>query len=138
MGLLARREHSARELSHKLKSRDYDEVSIQAVIESLIDEGLQSDDRFAEQFTRSRVEKGYGPIRIRQELRERGIADSLISHYLDVNDPEWPRRAQKAREKRFGRGLPGEYREQARQARFLQQRGYTSEQIMRIIKAGDE
>ena len=79
MGLLARREHSARELSHKLKSRDYDEVSIQAVIESLIDEGLQSDDRFAEQFTRSRVEKGYGPIRIRQELRERGIADSPIT-----------------------------------------------------------
>ena len=106
MGLLARREHSARELSHKLKSRDYDEVSIQAVIESLIDEGLQSDDRF--------------------------------SHYLDVNDPEWSRRAQKAREKRFGRGLPSEYREQARQARFLQQRGYTSAQIMRIIKAGDE
>jgi len=126
------------ELTHKLRLRNYDEASIQAVIESLIDEGLQSDNRFAEQYARTRIEKGYGPVRIRQELRERGISDSLISHYLEMNGPDWTARAVQAREKRFGRALPGEYSEQAKQARFLQQRGFTTEQILKIIKAGDE
>ena len=118
--------------------RNYDEVAIQSVIETLIDEGLQSDNRFAEQYTHSRIERGYGPVRIRQELRERGISDPLISLYLDMNDPDWPARASKAREKRFGRALPVDYSVQAKQARFLQQRGFTTEQILEIIKSGDE
>ena len=138
MGLLARREHSAQELFHKLRAREYDESAIQTAIDSLIKDGLQSDERFAEQFIRSRTERGYGPVRIRLELRERGIDDAIISHSLDMNDPVWKERARVVREKRFGHKVPDAYSERARQARFLQQRGYAFDQIRQLIYAGDD
>jgi regulatory protein len=75
MNYLARREHSQEELRLKLSQRGFSERLINEVIGELRDENLQSDARFAEVFTRSRVAKGYGVYRIRQELRQRGIAE---------------------------------------------------------------
>lgn len=136
MGLLARREHSAVELFHKLRMRGYDEASIQAVIDTLGKEGLQSDNRYTENYIHNRIEKGFGPVRIVQELREKGVDDELISLHLAELGPDWLQLAGQARIKRFGPGLPQDFREQAKQSRFLQQRGFSGEYIGRLFKAG--
>jgi len=135
---LARREHSAWELARKLRMRGYDEQSVQSVVSELAREGMQSDSRFAENYVHHRLEKGFGPLRIAPELRERGIGDDLIDLHLDRTAQEWVQRASLARQKRFGAKLPATFREQARQSRFLQQRGFSGDQIRQIFKAGDE
>lgn len=134
--MLARREHSAVELFHKLRMRGYDEASIRTVIEALGKEGLQSDNRYTEIYILNRIEKGYGPVRIVQELREKGVDDELITLHLAERQPDWLQLAGQARIKRFGRKLPQDFREQAKQSRFLQQRGFSGEHISRLFKAG--
>ncbi|MGH8119366.1 MAG: regulatory protein RecX [Gammaproteobacteria bacterium] len=138
LGFLAGREHSALELSRKLKLKGYEAQYVQPVVAELARAGLQSDDRFTESYVHNRLEKGFGPLRIAMELRERGVRDELIDLYLDRSAQEWLERAGKVRQKRFGRNLPATFRDQARQSRFLQQRGFSGDQIRRIFKSGDE
>ncbi len=134
--LLARREHSASELCHKLTARGIPEDTAEAVLGVLSREGLQSDARFAEGYVRARSEQGYGPVRIRAELRQRGVDEGLID--LDPGDEEWLERAEGARCKRFGSTLPREWTERARQARFLEYRGFAAGHIRTLLDpAGD-
>ncbi len=100
-----------------------------AVLDQLVRENLLNDGRFTEVYLRRRIEKGYGPVRLRQELRERGIDDALIETALDAVDVDWMEALRSVREKKFGPALPAGYREQAAESRFLQYRGYTMEQI---------
>lgn len=138
MDLLARREHSAQELRAKLLSRGYAPDEVDPAIERLVEEGLLSDARFAEAFTAARVRKGQGPIRIRGELEQRGVAEHLIEASLGRADVDWITAARGVRERKFGAGSPADYKEHARQSRFLQYRGFTGEQIARTFKRNDE
>lgn len=129
MDLLARREHSVAELRTKLRVREYPEADIELAIESLVRDSLLSDDRFAAAFVSSRVRKGQGPVRIRGELRQRGVADHLIEAHLAAADVDWLALAREVRNRKFGSESAADFREQARQSRFLQHRGFSSEQI---------
>ena len=131
---LARREHSAHELRQKLVRRGGPEVEVDALIAALEEENLLSDRRFAEAFCRGRVGRGQGPVRIRHELRQHRIGESLIEEVMAPYREEWPRILEAARRHRFGAAAPGDYPEWAKQARFLQQRGFTSEQINRGLR----
>ena len=130
--LLARREHSARELGRKLRQRDLPADLIEAALAQLQQERLLSDDRFAEEFARSRRNNGYGPVRIELELRERGVnaAPALIT---ETAEEVWAGLAAAARLKRFGRQLPNDARERNRQYRFLTNRGFTPGQIRQAL-----
>ncbi len=136
LDLLSRREHSVAELRAKLVLRDFDSDAIDIAIESLVRDGLLSDDRFAAGFVASRVRKGQGPIRIRGELKQRGVADELIAAHLDQVDVDWKELARHVRDKKYGSVPSTEYREQARQSRFLQHRGFSGEQIRAAV--GDD
>jgi regulatory protein len=127
--LLARREHSALELRRKLTARHHDPAIVDAVLAGLAGEGLLSERRYVDAYLRDRYQRGYGPLRIRAELRERGIDDGLTEQALAALAAAWVESAARQRIKRFGPGLPADYPEQARQMRFLQQRGFTGEQI---------
>jgi len=135
MDLLARREHSAQELRLKLIAREFDPDDIDRVIERLIDEGLLSDARFTEAFIMSRIRKGQGPVRIRGELEQRGVAPELIEANLERVDVDWIDMACSVRARKYGDGQPPDYRERARQSRFLQYRGFTGEQIRNALAA---
>ena len=132
--LLARREHSTRELTTKLTARGYEQQTVLAVIEALADRNLLSDGRFVDEFVANRLRRGSGPVKIREELRGRGVAESLVDNALSERRSEWLTNAEAARRKRFGAKLPGDFEERARQARFLQQRGFTAEQIRQVLK----
>lgn len=112
-------------------------TSVDEAVRALTETGLLSDARFAASYVRSRVERGYGPLRIRQELRQRAIDEDLIGHSLDRYASEWFSRAATARRKRFGATLPDTLADRARQSRFLQYRGFTSEQVGALLDARD-
>lgn len=134
---LARREHSLAELRVKLKGRSYSREEIDRTLGDLAREGLASDERFVESFVATRKRKGQGPVRIRTELERRGIAAELIATQLEVNVADWDELARAVRRKKFGAGAPRDYREWTRQARFLQYRGFSGEQIRRVLDDAD-
>ena len=133
LGLLARREHSRAELIAKLVRAGHGRAEAERVVEDLARQGLVDDARFAEAFTRSRIERGGGPLRIRRDLEARGVGRSTVERLLDPDDEAWEARAREVREKRFGGAPPDGGGEAARQARFLQGRGFTRRQVRRAI-----
>jgi len=133
--LLSRREHSSKELKRKLLERDFDSHIIDNILILLQDNNLQSDDRFAECYVRSKARKGVGPIRLRRDLREHEISDEMIDCYL--RDQQWRQLAVEVRQKRFGFALPERFEACAKQMRFLQYRGFSTEQINAAMKQDD-
>ena len=131
--LLARREHSRKELLNKLRSRaellDELEEVLEEVLDRLEQDGLFSDERFAESFVRSRIGRGHGPMRIRQELRQKGIENELCALAIEAADADWYELARACRERKFGTGKPKDYRERAKQMRYLQYRGFSMDAI---------
>jgi regulatory protein len=136
MDLLARREHSRVELEQKLLARSFDEPLVAEVLDELEHDGLLSADRFAQSFVASRYARGQGPRRIERELAERGIESS--SDFLDDARFDWDALARETRVKRFGRSLPGDFKEKARQMRFLEYRGFGHDQIRRALESDDD
>ena len=134
MDLLSRREHSRLELSTKLRQREFSAAEITAALDRLQQEGLLSDQRFAESFVYQRVAKGYGPIRIRHELQQRGVDETIIEPLLCVSESVWSEAMRQQRKKKFGAELPVEYKEKMKQARFLQNRGFSPESVMRLFR----
>ncbi len=132
--LLARREHSVVELRRKLRLRGYDRGVVDQVLEQLQEECLLSNKRFVEAYIHSRCEKGFGPLRIQSELRERGIPAELAARGVESGGVHCEELMDRVRQKRFGPACPDDYPERARQARFLQYRGFAAEQIHRLLK----
>lgn len=133
---LARREHSRAELAKKLSAYGEQE-EIDRVLNSLQDAKLLSDQRFAAAFIRSRAER-FGAGRLRQELRQRGVEGELAEQELNTGDllPEIER-ARVVWQKKFA-DQPADAREWAKQARFLQGRGFSGDIIRRVLKETDE
>jgi regulatory protein len=130
LDLLARREHSQAELRRKLAARDLPEALVDDVLQALADGGMQSDVRYTEAFVYSRIQRGQGPLKIRQELRSRGISDQMVAEHLDSQDRDtWVARAEQVRQQRFGEAMPGDWASKVKQAKFLQQRGFALEHI---------
>jgi regulatory protein len=132
--LLARREHSRRELTRKLAARGFPDHVVTPVLDELERTGALANSRFTETFVRSRIAKGQGPQRIRAELAQRGIADAAADDGLAAADVDWLATIRAVRAKRFGPELPRDYAERARQARFLQYRGFDSAQIRAALE----
>ena len=94
---------------------------------------LQSDRRFCESFVRSRSQQGQGPRRIAQDLRQRGVADSLVREYLWEADIDWFAALQQLYRKRYGETKPSDYKEKAKRMRFLQYRGFDYDLIRDVL-----
>lgn len=134
MDFLARREYGRAELIGRLAAAGFlAEVAAEAVAQLSAD-GLQDDRRFADSFIGARASRGSGPLRIRQTLKERGIADDVISDALVQVEVDWFEQASAARRKKFGAGRPADFKEKARQMRFLQYRGFDMDQIQHAMQ----
>ena len=131
--LLNRRDYGARELGERLAERGFATATAQAVVDQLVREKLLDDSRFAEHFVAYHANRGQGPVRIAHKLREAGVAAELISASVDAGSADWRRRCAEARRKRFGAREPGSWAERGKQARFLTQRGFSSDQVRAAI-----
>lgn len=137
IGYLARREHSCHELKRKLVNSGFSADIGELVIDDLKSKGLVSDRRFAEAYVRYRSTKGFGPVRIQMELGGKGVDSSLVEVVLLDQKRNWARQAVAVRAKKYGIERPDDFTERARQARFLQYRGFTGEQIQQAFDGDD-
>jgi len=131
--MLGRREHGRMEIARKLRAKGHPADVVDEVVARLVELELISDVRFAEGFVRSRLQRGQGPLRIRAQMRDRGIDDQLADDILTETGEFWQCKAEQAREKRFGKGHPSERTTWGRQARFLSQRGFPGDVIYRVL-----
>lgn len=106
---------------------------IDDLLDTLSREGLQSDERFTESFVHHSLNKGQGPNKIIQALRQRGIDSVLIEQYLNSEAIDWFSLIEEVRVKKYGENLPEDYQNKAKQSRFLYSRGFTSEQISQVL-----
>ncbi len=134
---LARREHSEHELRRKLSQKSFDAQDIDRVIVQLIENNLLSDERFTESYINMRKQRGYGPVRIIQELRERGIDESLARDFIDHNNPEWHDIMRQQYRKKYADIAASDYAEKAKRARFLQTRGFPLDWVLNLDSMGD-
>lgn len=135
MDLLARREHGRVELSRKLRLRGAPAELIDPALDRLAEEGLLSEARYLESFVRMRANAGYGPLRIREELAQRGLSRDVIEQALASSGFDWGAQLHEVWLRKFGE-LPVDQREKARQGRFLSYRGYSLEMIGRLLRGG--
>lgn len=133
LSLLARREHSVLELQRKL-TRTVEPEIVQLVTESLVAEGLLSDERYAEMYVRSRANRGYGPRRITLELKERGVSSHLIEQALDFEEEFWIENLREQHQKKYAGQQPGDLKTRQKQVRFFSQRGFSHEHIKQVLQ----
>lgn len=125
---LARREYSREELYRRLVMKGFDEMECRRLVDEATRQGWQSDERYAEAYSRSRVERLNGPLKIRAELRARGVADPVIEQALSAVDADWVELA-RAFVQRHARLRQAPLK--ARQA--LQRRGFAAEHARRAL-----
>lgn len=135
LGLLARREHSRKELKLKLRQGGYEGDEATAAIERLGEQHYQDDDRFAEALVRSRVAQGYGPLRLRVELKSHGLGDARIRELIGAAEVDWAESAVSQLERRYGRAGTTDYAERAKRSQFLLRRGFDAATVRSVTHA---
>ena len=148
MDLLARREHGSAELKAKLtkrfRKRDCEPDLVEQVIQQFTEEGLLSDERFAASRVRQLAGRGYGPSRIRNDLRQQRVEHLISDNMEEAFDSEvdWEAEAAAVYEKKYG-GAPIEgdwgerQRERGRRLRFMQYRGFSSDVSQNLVSKDD-
>jgi regulatory protein len=125
MDLLARREHGRVELTRKLRQRGASDELIDTALDRLMEEGLLSEARYLESFVSYRARSGYGPMRIREELGQRGLQRPDIELALRESGIDWQEQLMETWRRKFSGHLPVDAKERAKQGRFLAYRGYS-------------
>ncbi|MHC8321995.1 recombination regulator RecX [Pseudomonas sp. GB2N2] len=133
MDLLARREHGRVELMRKLRQRGALPEMIDTALDRLTEEGLLSESRYLESFVSYRARSGYGPLRIREELSQRGLQRNDIELAIRESGISWQEQLEDTWRRKFAGHLPIDLRERAKQGRFLSYRGYSMEMISRLF-----
>jgi len=125
MGLLARREHSYRELIQKLTKRFSEIELIRQTLDRLEKDNLLSNQRFTEAYIRARSNKGFGPQRIEMELREKGVSEQVIAVGMEEAAIDWVELAAQIKYKKFGDHVSSDSKSMAKVYRFMNYRGFT-------------
>ncbi|MEZ5465680.1 MAG: regulatory protein RecX [Lysobacteraceae bacterium] len=135
IALLARREHSQKELRQKLLQRGHSTEEIDAALQRLAETGLQCEERYAQSLARTRVGAGHGPRRIRNDLRQQGFGEEGIEAAMSASSQDWPSLAVEALQRRFGQASGSQdamdrnsvMKLRSRQLAFLLRRGFDAE-----------
>jgi regulatory protein len=128
LALLARRDFASVELRSKLEAHGFDAGTACAVIAALAAQGLLNDVRYAENYVAYHAGRGQGPVRIAAQLRRHGLLPEVIEAALAAG-PDWRELARRVCRSKFGPAAPTSWAQKARQARFLQYRGFSSDHI---------
>jgi regulatory protein len=135
LGLLARREHSRKELKLKLRQGGYEGEETGAAIDRLGEQHYQDDDRFAEALVRSRVGQGYGPIRLRAELKSHGLNDARIRTLINEAEVDWVASATAQLRRRYARSGVSDQAERFKRSQFLLRRGFAAATVRTVTHA---
>ena len=140
--ILAMRDHSEQELRRKLaapvmskngpEALDVTPEEVDKVVEWCIENRYLDDERFVRQFIASRSRKGYGPARVRQELKQKGISRETIEPAMRECVIDWAQLAKEQAQRKYGEPLPTVFAEKVKIQRFLLYRGFLMEDIQEI------
>jgi regulatory protein len=128
LDIISRREHSQKELTGKLLNKFSEEELVESVINSLVKKNLLNDFRYTEAYVVSRKRKGFGPKKIIYELIARGVMENIAYEAIE-NEGGWKDAALKAFNKKFKKGKAMGFKELNKQKAFLQNRGFSFEEI---------
>ena len=131
--LLSRRDYSRHELWRKLSPKATSADDLEQVLDELAESKWQSDERFASMFVRSRASRGVGPMRLKQELKEKGVDGQTVSSAFEESEENWHEKAlEVAQRKARSIGIDSpDFK--AKLWRFLSYRGFSSDQISSAI-----
>lgn len=132
--LLARREHGSQELCDKLERKGFTPSESKEALDACQSLGLQSDLRFVESYSRSRIRQGYGPIKISRELKTKKIDADLIHLVLEQERENWLGYALDVWQKKCKGQTSLSFSEIQKQQRFLLYRGFDSDVIAMLMK----
>jgi len=133
---LAKREYSSAELACKLKAYAEETDDIAGLLNDFKQRGWLSDARFTEQLVHARKAK-FGSVRVAHELREKGVDEGLIVSAIETVKRNELDNAKAVWAKKF-KSLPSSREAWAKQARFLQGRGFGLDIIKQILNRSDE
>jgi len=128
LDIISRREHSQKELSDKLIKKFNIPELVDSVIHGLREKNLLNDYRYSESYVVARKRKGFGPKKIGYELASRGVNENTASEVIDA-EGGWNDAALKAFNKKFKAGIGEDFKEQNKQKAFLQNRGFSFQEI---------
>lgn len=138
--MLSRRDYGKAELFARMKRRMYekndgiiDETLIERVLERLNEQHFLDDNRVVALLLQGYIRKGYGPLRIKQEMRQKGFPQTLVDQHFANIDVDWFEKAAEVRSKKFGDDLPDDFKEKSKQIRYLQYRGFFGDMIYELF-----
>jgi regulatory protein len=137
--LLARRDYSSVDLKKKLAERGYTEHAREVVVDDMVSMNKVNDERFGQNLVAFRARRGHGPARIRQQLKKSGLTREAIDGAVKGEEaPDFLALARATRIRKFGPEIPKDRKERARQARFLQYRGFSTDHIRAVLEGDPE
>jgi len=132
LGFLSRREYSYKELEQKLRGFAEESDDLPALLEDFKKRGWLSEERYTEQIVHARKGK-FGSLRVAHELREHGVAEELISKAVAEVKTDEVANARAIHRKKY-KVPPANREEWAKQARFLQSRGFGFDVIKQVLR----
>jgi regulatory protein len=135
LSMLARREHSRRELRARLQHGGYEEAEAAEAIRRLGEQNYQDDERFGEMLLRARVAHGYGPARIRAELLSHGLKATRIDALIASAEVDWNALALAQLRKKYGSKPAADHAERGKRAQFLLRRGFAAATVRAVAHA---
>ncbi len=136
LGYRARTEHEVRQ---KLARSGFDEAVAEPTVTRLRELGYLDDAAYARAYVQARFRnRGYGPGRLRSDLRRRGVARGLIDAVLEalVDQEDMLEAARSHAEKRWPR-LAAEvdpFKRRRKLTEYLLRRGFSYETARRVIE----
>lgn len=135
---LSRRDHAEQELQQKLLARGYEPAEVDEAVALCQDYNWLDDARFAERLLTNGIAKGWGLLRIRQEMDHKGIHEEIIRQLFEDDEFDWYEHAREVALKKFGDSPMETEKEKAKRLRFMQYRGFDFEQIKYALDVDDE
>lgn len=129
LNMLTRRDHSQVELGYKLKAKGFVEHEIAQACEYCLGLGYLDDERYTRAQVRHHANKGRGVLRIKQELKLKGVSETLVTRALEECDIDWFELAATCAGKKGANTDLKDIKQKSRLVRHLQQRGFDFEQI---------
>jgi regulatory protein len=131
--LLARREHSQQELLNKLQLKGYSKAHSLPVLAELAQQDWQNDQRYAESYVRSCIQRGYGPIYIAYNLRQQGVNDVDLDGIVQESVGGWMAQIEQVYAKKYGQKPVADNNDKAKRNRFLLQKGFSQTIISALL-----
>ena len=133
MNALSRREHSEKEIYLKFVNLVNSKDTLLEEILKLKEEGLISNQRYAEAYIRSRFHSGFGPIRIKYELEKKGVIEAIIKTAFQETDLDWDDKLKSEFKKKYeSNGMKSSNDNKI--SKFFLYRGFDLEKISKLIK----